>query len=221
MKPLGFAGIMSFKVRTRDTLGKEEHKPDRPWLLPYSTQIAIRYDRDGRLTSYLTKLGSSEEDKEKQLFFWMTYGARLNGLSFQYPRDTDSQEPVQPMQVKSDCLRQVDTAIPCIGGYDCQAIHTPDLYGSLMLNFAAPTQMLVSKDALVFGLEDLLNRLGYKGYTIQEPFVELRVVEGCRQRVIVIHVEKVTLEQHHKEAIQDYIDQLTPIGSKIMIDFCG
>jgi hypothetical protein len=216
MKPLGFAGVVPYKKR--EDLDVASASLDREiWSeLPSSTQISIEFNSEGELVSrYALPDPSAGEDR--QLLFWMTYGDVMNNLKFRY---TEA-EQIQPMHVMSASLRQAVTAMPCFGGYTCEQAYKGDMYKSLMLNYASPPQMLLYKDSLLFLIKDLLTRLGYKDRPVSGPSTELRMTEGGRQRVTVVYVRDTAvnpIRAHHIAAIQDYLDQRAPLGSRIVLE---
>jgi hypothetical protein len=64
-------------------------------------------------------------------------------------------------------------------------------------------------------------KLGYKDRQVCDPSVEMRVIEGARQRVTLVYIKDTPVNPMRKEhvaAIQDYMDQRAPIGSRIMIE---
>jgi hypothetical protein len=215
MKPLGFAGIVPYKQSRdpkRSAVGLDDQVVSN---LPFSAQLSIEFNKDGQLVSRYALPGAEHE--ERQLLFWMTYGSDLNGRMF---RAVET-EQIQPMHMKSESLRQAVSLLPCYGGFDCEETHHGDLYESLMLSYTTSPQTVLFRDSLIFAIKDLLTRLGYIDNPISGPFVELRVVDGGRQRAIVVYIRNNALRplrKDHIAAIKDYVDQHTPLGSRVVIE---
>jgi hypothetical protein len=217
MRLLGFAGAVPFKARGGSKSYGLDLNQQVGSSLPNSTQIALGLDSEGEILCRFVRPEFVTGDDEYQLLLWVTHGDTLNGRHFK----AAAIERIQPMQAESRCLRQAITVMPCFGGCNLDDCLEGDMYDSLMLNYNAPPQMLLCKPALINTVKLLLAGLGYSDRSVSGPFTELRLAEGGRQRVTTVSVKDNLMnpmKAHHIAAIQDYLDQRAPLGSKVFLE---
>ena len=222
MRPLGLAGVVASPQGGESGEDGGGLGEGPPLHFPSHAQFSVEFGSDGELASRYTVLDPTTEN-DSQILFWMSYGSRVNGLRFRHAdRGTEGEnKQIQRMHVMSDSLARASTLVPCFGGADCRGGSDRDLYRSLMLNYTMNPQVLLYRDTLLTTVRDLLTRLGYAAHSVAPPSVEMRVIDGGRQRVVVIGVERgleAPVKKHHLAAIQDYLDQRMPMGCRTLFE---
>lgn len=210
MKPIGPAGIYPFRKTGR----KESLGPADSGSPVFSVQID---PSSGPMLSHYSLPGEKETEKTKQFFMWMTHGNAISGYHYKY----NETEIFQPLHKASALLQSAFTIMTCFGGGDCARGEEADWYNRLILGHAVPPQKLLYRDTLLATIEDLITGLGYRDVDIHEPGTELRVIEGSRQRVTVVHLRNrggKPLDARDVSMIQGYLNDRAPIGSRIILE---
>ncbi len=209
MKPLGPAGIYPFrKAGRRESLGPVDAG---------SPVFSIQIDLSGSVLNRYSLPGEEDTEQAKQFFMWMTHGNSISGYRYKY----NETETFQPLHKASALLQSAFTIMPCFGGGDCPRPDEADWFNRVILGHAVPPQKLLYRDTLLATIEDLISGLGYRDVEIHEPGTELRVIEGARQRVTVVHLRNrggKPLDSRDISMIQGYLNDRAPIGSRIILE---
>lgn len=209
MKPLGVAGVYPYKKA--GTLGDVQPLSSR------AAVFSVEIDREGKAITRYELPGVPDAAKAYQLMMWMTFGPNINGERYR----CEAAGVEQPLARTSQMLNKLSTIMPCFGGADCFESIEKDLYANLMLNVSLAPQMFAYRDGIHFAVRDLLQKLGYFNVTVDGPRAELRIVEGLRQRVVVVSLVNTSgrrIAAGHLRAVQSYVRERAALGTQMVVE---
>lgn len=219
MRPLGFAGVAPFKRSERSLNDDLDYAFDRIADLPYSTMLSIEFNENNRPVMRYALPTGMNSNPDTQVLFWMTQGESNNGRSFRY---VDAAE-IQPYQIRSPFIYRSHTIMPTFGGSNYKILSEGHGGNSLAMNISYPPNKLLTKNGIRDAVQRLLENTGYANCTVRGPVIEMRIIDGYRQRVAVVYIESKggnNILRHHGDAIKKYCRQFMPVGIMLEIEQC-
>lgn len=217
MAPLGFAGVWPFKID--DTCNKSKHVSAFRYLPPRA-QLTITPEEKNAISINRFSNAENTNRVDEQVYFWMTHGSEINDQCYEY---VDS-EPIQPMQAISAGLIRTKMITPAFGGCELKYTKQDSAFKTIMLSLGIQPPRISTAADISHIVSYALARFGYQNYGVLTPRIEIRIVDGLRQRVITVQIQETSvtpIQEDHLKVINDYIRYHSPINLPVIVEQCN